>query len=153
MKHHVLSIPLLILSFLGLADAWYLAVSDLTGAKLACSIKGLDGCNIVAKSIYNNIFGIPLGVYGVLFYALIFILTALLYIHPMRYVYRGIQLLGFVGLIASAIFMLIQLFLIKALCVYCLGSAIISFFICIVAIQLWQRHAPPHIPKEVNVQV
>jgi uncharacterized membrane protein len=126
---------------LGLADAAYLAVSDLTGSQLACSIKGLDGCNIVAKSMYNNIFGIPLGVYGVVFYALIFI-------HPMRYVYRAIQVLGFVGLIASVIFMLIQLFLIKALCVYCLGSAIISFLICLVAIQLWKRHAPPHIPKE-----
>ena len=63
---------LLVLSFLGIADSTYLSYTALTGSSLACSIKGLDGCNVVAQSIYSHLFGIPLGVYGVIFYVLLF---------------------------------------------------------------------------------
>ena len=143
MHKNYLVLGLLILSFLGIADSWYLASKALFGGELACSIKGLDGCNQVAQSVYSHLFGIPLGIYGVIFYSLLFILAALITIVPIRLAHDALAGLGIIGLIASIFFVGIQVFLIKALCIYCLGSAVISLLACILAILLWKRYTAP----------
>src|SRR5665213_1463326 len=99
---------LLVLSFVGLADAAYLAQSELAGTPLLCNLGGLEGCNVVAQSAYSHLFGIPLGVYGVIFYVIIFILSALLFVEPKRYVHNTLAILGVLGLVASIIFLGIQ---------------------------------------------
>ena len=129
-----------VLALLGLADSVYLSYTELTGTSLTCSIKGLDGCNIVAQSPYSHLLGIPLGVYGVVFYVLLFILTILVMKMGTRLAHDALAGIATLGLIASIFFMLIQEFLIKALCVYCLGSAIISLLSCILAVILWRQH-------------
>lgn len=145
MHRHLLAACLLVLSFLGLADSWYLANAAITKTALVCNISGLEGCNVVAQSAYSHIFGIPLGIYGVVFYIILFILGGLLYLAPKRFIYFIITFLGTIGLIASIIFMVLQFFVIKALCVYCLGSAVISVLVFVVAVWLLWRHAPKHV--------
>lgn len=146
MNKTVLVACLLIVAFLGIADSWYLADTALSGDELVCTIDGLDKCNTVAKSPYSHLFGIPLGVYGVFFYSAFFILSALLFVYPKRIVFAGLYLLGVIGLIASIIFLFIQLFLIKAFCIYCVASAVIAFALCILARTLFRRFAPPKTP-------
>ena len=145
MVRHILAASLSVLSFLGLADSWYLAHAALTNTALVCNISGIDGCNAVAQSVYSHIFGIPLGVYGVVFYGILFILAALLYTVPKRLVYRIITGLATLGLLASIVFMYLQFFVIKALCVYCLGSAAISVLVFAISFWLLYRHAPKHV--------
>ena len=124
----------LALAFLGIADAWYLTASALTHTALSCDLgAALDGCNIVAKSDYSHLFGLPLAMYGVAFYGATFVLSGLLLVMPQRIFYRALYLLGLAGVFASVIFLSIQFLLIKALCVYCIGSAIISFVAFFVA--------------------
>lgn len=132
-------------AFLGIADAWYLADSALTNTALTCSIAGLNGCNTVAQSVYTHIFGIPLGVYGVGFYILTFACAAFLLVSRMRMAYRALFLLGLIGLIASIFFVGVQVFLIQALCIYCLGSAAISVLIFALATWIWARYTPPNV--------
>ncbi|MDR3547655.1 MAG: vitamin K epoxide reductase family protein [Candidatus Pacebacteria bacterium] len=145
MSRHTLAAFLIALAFFGIADSWYLAQSALMNTSLTCNISGLEGCNIVAQSAYSHFFGVPLGVYGVVFYGIIFVLAALLYILPKRFVYIVLAALGTIGIVASLIFVLVQILLIKALCVYCLGSAVIAFLIFVIALWLHNRHAPPRI--------
>jgi uncharacterized membrane protein len=142
MSRHFLAACVIALAFLGLADSWYLAESALTDSSLTCNISGLEGCNIVAQSSYSHLFGVPLGVYGVFFYGLVFVLGALLFVLTKRSLYHILSWVGSIGLLASIIFMGIQVFLIKALCVYCLGSAVIAFLIFIVSFWLLRHHAP-----------
>jgi uncharacterized membrane protein len=148
MKQKALVVPLLIITLLGLADSWYLAEKALTGGTLTCNISGLEGCNVVAQSVYSHLFGIPLGVYGVVFYGVVFILSALLLIEPKRFIHSTLAVLGTIGLLASIVFLGIQFFLIKALCVYCLGSAVVSLLVFVVTVWLWKRSAsaPVSIP-------
>jgi len=146
MKSHAFAVPLLVLAFLGLADSWYLAEKAITGGTLTCNISGLEGCNVVAQSAYSHLFGIPLGVYGVIFYVVIFLLSALLFVEPKRFVHNTLALLGVLGLLASIVFLFIQFFLIKALCVYCLGSAVISLLLFVVTVWLWKRTGPTQPP-------
>lgn len=140
MKSVGLSVTLLALAFFGLADAWYLADTALRGAELSCNISGLDGCNIVAQSPYSYLFGIPLAVYGALFYAAIFVLAAAVLVAPLRQVYGLLYVLGIIGSLASLYFLIIQVAIIKALCIYCFASALIAFAICALTWHLWRLH-------------
>lgn len=135
---------LLVLTFMGLADAWYLAQAALDGTALSCSIAGLEslnGCNQVAQSAYSQFLGLPLALYGVGFYAALFIIAATLFVVPKRILYKAAIALGVVGLILSLYFVFLQFFVIKALCVYCLASVVISALIFFVTWRLWKRFA------------
>jgi uncharacterized membrane protein len=112
----------------------------------------LDGCNIVAKSEYSFFLGVPLALYGVLFYAVVFILAAALLVLPLRILFQGLLALGVIGSLASLVFLYIQFFLIKAICIYCVASAVITFMVFFVAFDMWKKHkkAPFTVPSETS---
>lgn len=120
---------ILFLAFCGLADSAYLTQSEMSGVPLQCSIQNLTGCNLVAQSSYSHIFGVSLAEYGLLFYGLLFIVAAveLLLVH--RRARRVIQVLAGAGFVMSVYFILLQIFVIQALCIYCLASALIVLLI------------------------
>jgi uncharacterized membrane protein len=116
---------LLLLTFLGIADAWYLAQAALQGAPLICDIAGaksLSGCNQVAQSSYSQFLGLPLALYGVVFYSALFVIASVLLATPLRVLYRVAIGLGAIGFLLSFYFLFLQIFIIKALCIYCMGS-------------------------------
>lgn len=134
---------LLVLAFLGIADAWYLALSAFEGAALVCDVgAALDGCNIVAQSPYSHLFGIPVALYGVIFYCVLFVLVAVLFVRTHHPLYQAVAALGVLGLAASIVFLLIQFVLIKAVCIYCIASAVIAGLICLFSLLLRHHHAP-----------
>ena len=126
MNRSALLAIILVLAFLGLADSWYLAQSALTGTDLTCSIEGLDQCNVVAQSEYSWLFGIPLALYGAAFYVFFFVLAAVMLAVRNPILTRVLYWGSVIGLLASLYFLYLQVFLIKALCIYCLASLAIS---------------------------
>lgn len=143
MNRTLLLVLVFALSFLGIADSWYLYQSAVTDTALSCDIgAGLDGCNIVAQSPYSYLFGLPLALYGVGFFALVFALAAALMLLPTRPLYKALLALSIVGVAASAIFLFIQFVLIKALCIYCIASAGIAALLFLISWHLWKRFAP-----------
>jgi uncharacterized membrane protein len=128
MKRTVL-IAMIVLSLIGLADSLYLAQHKADGTPLLCNIENLSGCNVVANSAYSYLFGIPLAEFGVVFYAVMLLLALFEYFFSHIHARRLLHLTALLGIISSAYFMYVQLFLIKALCVYCIGSAIIALIL------------------------
>lgn len=112
------------LSFLGFLDALYLTVSHYAGAAPACGV--FDGCAVVAASAYAAIGGVPLALLGVIYYFSIFLLF-------LDYLWRGnkrsvrlaVGLAG-AGFLISLYFLYLQIYVIEAICLYCVASAIIS---------------------------
>lgn len=129
----------LVLSFIGVADTWYLAYSALTDTALSCGINVIDGCNTVAQSEYSRLLGIPLGLYGVAFYALTFILAGVLLAVPKHGIAKALFALSGIGLVFSLYFLGLQVFVIKALCVYCLVSIALSLLTFTFAYQIHVR--------------
>lgn len=146
MKTSALTVLVLILAFFGIADSWYLAQSAYTGTPLTCDIYGFSDCNIVAQSEYSNLMGVPLALYGVFYFAFIFMLAAFALLMPRAMVYLGLCILGTLGLIASFVFVGIQVFLIKALCIYCIASALICVALFVCTYILWKRVQSPSLP-------
>lgn len=143
---------ILVFAFLGIADSAYLAEHEASGTPLICDIQSLSGCNTVASSQYSRFFGIPLAQYGVLFYSILFALSALELTIFNRLLRRILQGISLVGIIASLYFTFVQIFVIGAFCIYCLASAIIALFIFICASFIepirrnTQKNSPSYLP-------
>jgi uncharacterized membrane protein len=128
---------LLALGFIGLADSSYLAQNELAGTPLICNVSGLTGCNLVAQSAYSHLFGVPVAVYGLGFYALIFALAALEIAWSSSLLRKALLALTLFGVVISLISLFLQLFVIQALCVYCA----FSWFVTLIA-WLFSRKLP-----------
>lgn len=128
---HMKSTLMTVLALIGLADSAYLADMAFAGKDLVCDIRGLDGCNTVAQSAYSWFLGYPLALYGVIFYVL-FLAVLLLGRHiPVVRYRQALMTLAVIGVLFSTYFVYLQQFVIKALCIYCLGSALVSYLLAV----------------------
>lgn len=144
MNRTLLIVLLTVLSLLGIADSWYLYQSAVTDTALTCDIgAGLDGCNIVAQSPYSQFLGLPLALYGIGFFSVLFVLSLALMVSHARPLYRVLHILSLLGSLASLVFLFIQFALIKAICIYCIASAVIVFSMYVISRVLWKRFVPP----------
>lgn len=120
-----LVVVVIVLALIGFADSTFLLAKRLSGGPIPC-VLGFTGCDTVSKSPYSVLFGIPLSAYGMVFYLGIGIL-GLLYLDTKKALFARLLLPATaLGFLSSAYFIYIQKFLIKAFCVYCILSAIIS---------------------------
>ncbi len=135
----VLSLLLVILPILGIADASYLTYEKLAGRTPPCSV-GSD-CGAVLNSPYSTIGPIPLSALGLLFYLSVFMVASLNLLefdlgnwfkqkkfNRLRFLQPIDLLVGLstFGLFFSAFLVLLMGVVIKAWCQYCLLSALIS---------------------------
>ena len=125
-----------VVSFVGFLDATYLSAKRIQGLVPSCTL--LKGCEVVTTSSYSTLASIPVAFLGVAYYGVLF-LVLLAYIDrrtPLLLIIAA--RLTIVGLIASAYFIFVQIFLIKALCLYCLMSAVSSTVLFVLGmIVLW----------------
>lgn len=112
----------LVLSLVGFADALYLSVEHLRGVIPTCTL--VNGCERVLTSAYSAVFGVPVAYFGALYYLAVFALGALV-IETGRGV-KNLRLVILLGFLATLWFISVQAFILKAWCLYCLASAIIT---------------------------
>lgn len=125
---------MLVFAALGIADAFYDSYAVYTGQLLWCP-PPIDGCNTVANSPYARVFGVPLGYLGVVFYLVMFALTALLLYDPYsRGLRLGALLYAGVGVFGSIGFMYVLFAFIRAFCIYCSVSGVLTVLLLIAAV-------------------
>ena len=119
---------ILILSVVGLLLSVYLTYLHYTEGQSAFCAQGSD-CDAVRQSSYSAILGIPVALLGAVGYALIFWFTFISISRRTRwFVLYTISLAGFVF---SAYLTYLEFFVIKAICPYCVVSALIITVILI----------------------
>ena len=108
-------------ALIGFADAAYLTYAHYTHIIPPCSI--VEGCETVTTSAYATIGAIPIALVGALYY-LVLAVAAVAYLDTKRTaIMRSASYLTFGGLLVSFALVGLQLFVIKALCLYCMASA------------------------------
>ena len=118
---------LLTFGILGLIDAGYLTYKSFAGGLAPCSLTG--GCEDVLHSQFSSFLDVPLAVFGVIFYLAVLVLT---YAGISRGRARAFTALFWISISAVAISLFlsfVQIFVIKAICAYCMLSTILSIFI------------------------
>ena len=128
---------LVALDAIGLLIAGYLSVVELGGGVPACG--PLRGCETVATSEYSRIGGIPVAVFGVAL-SLILLTLAFAWIRTDNPVLLDAHCgLSLIGVIFEVYFLTLQVFVIRAVCVWCTvyGLTLVARFV--VALVIWLR--------------
>lgn len=112
-----------IISLVGLGDALYLTIQDLTGESLRCTL--ISGCSEVLGSKYAHIGSLPLASIGAVAYFVFFSLAILAtfgysFARPLLLVLVSVMFLTTLWLLY------LQAFVIRHFCQYCLLSAAVT---------------------------
>ena len=117
-----------LLALIGLADSIYLTIEHLAGRSVPCTITG--GCEQVLNSPYATVAGLPLSGLGALAYFTAFSLATLA-----AFGYRKaadlLIILVVLMLAVSVYLFILQAFVIKAFCQFCLLSAAITLMLAL----------------------
>ena len=120
-------------ALVGLVIAAYLAVEKLTGGTPACG--PLHGCETVAASPYSEILGIPVALIGV-GYSILGAIVSLTWwrtasVSRARAALLAAYGLGLLGLFVVLALTYLELFVIDAVCVYCVsyGITVVAGFV------------------------
>jgi len=127
-KENKLIIILFIFAIIGFIDATYLSVLHFLNKIPPCSI---GSCELVTSSQYAVVFGIPVALMGSLYYfALLF--TMMVYLQSKKK--ATLKLFAYitsVGVLFTSYLVYLMIFVIKAVCIYCVFSAISTLILFI----------------------
>ena len=120
MNDRALRLLAALVALAGIAVAGYLTWSHYAGGSVVCPIGG-GGCETVQESEYAKLAGIPVAVLGLSAY--IVILALLLWDAPVARL--AAAALSLTGLLFSVYLLVVQLFVIDAICVWCLANDVV----------------------------
>lgn len=115
---------LAVLALLGGLISLYLLLTHLGAATLACPI---SGCDKVQASVYSSFLGVPVAAYGLVGFAALIGLSVLglssdrVFGFDIQNLLLGITV---VGLLAFAVLTYLELFVIHAVCMWCVLSSL-----------------------------
>jgi uncharacterized membrane protein/thiol-disulfide isomerase/thioredoxin len=115
------------LALAGLGVALYLAYIEITHNTAVCGPVG--DCNAVQSSPYAAIFGVPIAVLGALNYLAVLALWGVLRLRapqPVPWAAAALAALTLFGMLFSIYLTALELFVIDAVCAWCLASAVIT---------------------------
>lgn len=121
--------PLLVLALFGMTLSAYLSANSWFGSHAAYCGAGSD-CDLVQTSHWSMLLGLPIAFFGFLNYALLGFIALRVKKTVLHFAYAWVVAL--VGLGVSLYLTAISLFVIEAVCVYCLASLALmaaSFFV------------------------
>jgi len=101
----------------GMIISSYLFYKKIVGGSLICGVS--KGCDIVQQSKYSTLLGIPVSLLGIIYYIVLF---GLIYHNKGKYLKLTRKVWVFWGLLFSVSLTLLEIFVIKAYCVWCLAS-------------------------------
>jgi uncharacterized membrane protein len=123
-----------VLAVCGIGVATYITIADAGGGAPTC-LAGGHGCATVADSRYSHLAGINVAVLGIVGYVAL-LLAAAMPGDPGRV---GGLLVGMVGFGFSAYLTYLELFVIDAICQWCVASA--GLMTLLLAVSIWRTLA------------
>ena len=132
-------IVVLAVAVLGFADAAYLTIEHYSGEIPPCSI--VEGCEQVLTSEYATVVGIPVALGGAIFYLVVMIGLFAYLEGKNEKLLRYALILTAVGFLSTLYFLFLQAFVLKAFCLYCLGSAASSTLLFALAIYIFSTYS------------
>jgi uncharacterized membrane protein len=120
-----------LISLIGLGDAIYLTVQDLTGQNLRCTI--VSGCAEVLGSKYAHLGSIPLASVGAFAYFTVFSL-AILAAFGYQFAKPLLAALLVIMFLMTLWLLYLQAFVIRHFCQYCLLSAAVTITLTILVL-------------------
>lgn len=137
-------IVFLLVAFLGFLDASFLTIKSYIGGPIPCAI--VNGCEEVTTSRFATLGGIPIALFGALYYFFLFVVMLIFFDTQKNiFLFLAVMVAPF-GFFVSLVLLYLQVFVIGALCFYCILSALTSMALAGIGVALFfimnrQRHA------------
>lgn len=131
-----------ILLCVGLVAAGYLSYSSLTQTSPVCG--GIGDCDAVQSSVYSHLLDVPVSVVGLAGYlsvAITFVGTLVLRGWAARLAHLGLAVCAVSGMVFSFYLTYVELFIIRAICPWCLTSAFVITVLALVSVDELARWA------------
>lgn len=135
------AIILAALDIMGLVVAGYLSIVELAGGVPACGI--VRGCEEVALSEYARIGGVPVALFGVALSVALLILAVAWWrtdIYGLLLAHYGLSL---IGVMFDGYFLYLQVFVIGAVCIWCVTYEVSLLVRFLIALVVWYRQPKP----------
>lgn len=133
---------LIILSLIGVGVTTYLITQHYADAGTSfCNVNEYVSCDIVNKSTYSEIFGIPVSILGVVTYVIL-LLSAIAFFVSWKHAHKILVPVTFftgAGVIFSLYLTFVEFFVLYAVCIFCLTQQIILFLIFITLLYLCSK--------------
>jgi uncharacterized membrane protein len=131
------------LDLLGLGIAGYLSVTELSGGLPVCG--PIHGCEEVARSVYSRpFFNIPVAVYGVFLSITLFCLAIAWWRTGNYKLLLAHYALSLVGVAFEGWFQFAQIFLVKAVCIWCESYGVTLVVRFVIALWVYLRTPNPN---------
>ncbi len=114
---------MMVLAVLGLLVSVYLTLYHYAGIPLLCSESGIINCNNVLNSSYSILFGVPIAVYGIVFFVVEILL--LLKLHSRLKDKDLIVIYNTLG-IAFVVYFVYTEYVIGNVCIFCTAVHVIT---------------------------
>lgn len=133
---------------LGFIDATFLTIQHYTSFTLPCSIT--HGCELVTTSPYSFILGVPVALLGALYYVgvLLAVYASLEFTKP--HWLKWVAIATTTGFLFSAWFVYLQLFVIHAICQYCMLSALTSTSLFVASVVYFSKEHLRQAAKKIT---
>lgn len=131
----------------GLALSGYAALETLVpGLQGSCTVNAFISCEAVAQSVYSRIGPVPVWSLGFGGFVLLLVLDALYMRRAAAALLRWVWILAGLGLVASVVLLAVELVLIGALCLVCLGAYLADLAVFAVAWRLMRSGREESVP-------
>lgn len=132
----IVSLIGVLLSLLGIADATYLTIAHYaTKVVLACPDTGIINCAKVTSSSYSEIHGIPLTLFGLLFFiGMLIAQLPWLWNSTSSLIRNGRVAYSITGIVAVFWLVYVELHILHAICLYCSGVHFLTFCLFVTTI-------------------
>jgi uncharacterized membrane protein len=135
------AVILAVLDVVGLLVAGYLSVVELSGGLPTCG--PLRGCEEVALSKYAWVGPVPVAVFGVILSVALLSLALAWWKTDIYGLLVSHYLLSLVGVFFDGYFLYLQLFVIGAVCIWCVTYETSLFARFLIALLVWYRQPRP----------
>lgn len=109
---------IVLLAAIGVAISAYLTITRLTGGPIVCPVGG-GGCDAVDASSYSTILGIPVAAFGLGYSAVVLGAGLAWWARGDRRALQVAYALGILGVLFEAYLVYLELFVIHAVCAWC----------------------------------
>ncbi|MES2216436.1 MAG: vitamin K epoxide reductase family protein [Patescibacteria group bacterium] len=136
------TLTLFVVALLGFVDAAYLTIEHFQGKIPPCTV---GGCEAVLTSTFSTIAGMPVSLGGAIYYLILLIGIFAYFDLKNPSILKWTLALSIPAFILSMWFVVVQLFILRSICIYCMGSAITTTILFALTMWIYHTHRAPEL--------
>jgi uncharacterized membrane protein len=131
---------IVVMAMVAFGVSLYLAITNFLGYTVPCNVTG--GCETVLNSKYASVFGVPLSLWGTVYFSCVIVMALLAnHYRPARKLLTFILSAGGAG---ALVFLSLQFFVLKQVCQYCFIIDMIG-----IGMLLWDLNVEHLLPQDI----